>query len=144
MKKVITCQFEQFREEIRLVRWHVFVSELGIPEAFEFKDDERDFLHVLAFVDEEVVATGRVDATGHIGRVAVLKSFRKAGFGRRVMRCLENAARDDGLSEVFLAAQVDVIPFYQRLGYQAEGEPFMEVGIPHQYMRKNILELSGS
>ena len=139
MKKVITCQFDAHREEIRLVRWQVFVHELGIPEELEFGDDETHYLHVLAYVDDEAVATGRIAPSGQIGRVAVLKGFRRAGFGRRVMRCLENAAREEGLSEVYLAAQIDSIPFYLAQGYLSEGETYLEVGIPHQQMRKNVL-----
>jgi len=35
-----------------------------------------------------------------------------------------------------LHAREAAIPFYLRLGYELEGEPFTEVGIPHRRMVK--------
>jgi predicted GNAT family N-acyltransferase len=31
------------------------------------------------------------------------------------------------------------VPFYERLGYACHGEPFLEVGIEHQEMRRTIV-----
>jgi predicted GNAT family N-acyltransferase len=54
------------------------------------------------------------------------------------MGALEAAARERGLAEVILHAQVPVIPFYERLGYAAEGEVFFEAEIPHRVMRRTL------
>jgi predicted GNAT family N-acyltransferase len=40
--------------------------------------------------------------------------------------------------EVFLHAQVQALPFYEKAGFRAEGEVFDEAGIPHRRMRKAL------
>ena len=54
------------------------------------------------------------------------------------MEVLIDAARSHGLTSIWFHAQESAIPFYQKLGYSLEGEPFMEAGIPHRTMRKTI------
>ncbi len=45
-----------------------------------------------------------------------------------------NAARELRLEPVILDAQVQVIPFYEKLGFVAEGPVFDDAGIPHRRM----------
>ena len=40
--------------------------------------------------------------------------------------------------EVTLHARANVVGFYERLGYSAQGDPFLEVGIPHRHMRRAL------
>jgi predicted GNAT family N-acyltransferase len=40
------------------------------------------------------------------------------------------------LKQLYLHAQVQAIPFYNRFGFTATGEPFMEAGIVHQTMER--------
>ena len=43
-----------------------------------------------------------------------------------------------GFREMTLHARESVVGFYERLGYAAEGSPFIEVTIPHRAMRKTL------
>ena len=47
---------------------------------------------------------------------------------------LVDLARTLGLTQVHLNSQTSAIGFYARLGFQAEGPEFLEVGIPHRRM----------
>jgi predicted GNAT family N-acyltransferase len=47
-------------------------------------------------------------------------------------------ARHRGLLEVTMNAQVQVVPFYEKRGFRAEGPVFDEAGIPHRRMRKAL------
>jgi len=47
---------------------------------------------------------------------------------------LVDLARTLGLTQVHLNSQTSAIGFYARMGFQAEGPEFVEVGIPHQRM----------
>jgi predicted GNAT family N-acyltransferase len=58
--------------------------------------------------------------------------------GQILMAAVEQRARNCGLRGSILNAQVDVIPFYEKLGYLAEGEIFEDAGIPHRTMRKQL------
>ena len=89
-------------------------------------------------VDGRPVATGRLEDDGHIGRIAVLKSYRGKGAGSRIIRFLEARALASGLRRVYLGAQLQAIPFYEKQGYQCYGGQFMDAGISHRYMQKEL------
>ncbi|MCP5143306.1 MAG: GNAT family N-acetyltransferase [Gammaproteobacteria bacterium] len=130
---VVPADFAGLRERLIAIRKQVFVAEQGIP--LEIELDERDVhcRHVLVVADGTDVGTGRIDIErgGRIGRVAVLKTWRRRGVGEAVMQGLHDIARAAGLARVYCHAQESAVPFYLSLGYQAEGESFLEVGIVH-------------
>jgi predicted GNAT family N-acyltransferase len=47
-------------------------------------------------------------------------------------------ARSLGLRRVLLNAQVQALPFYLGHGFQAEGEGFLDAGIPHRRMWRDL------
>ena len=132
------------------VRRAVFIAEQGVSEAEEIdgydEDPARvtDAVHVIAYLDGRAVATGRLLLAGgpsensRIGRVAVLREYRGHGYGRSVMIALEQEARRRRYPGITLAAQLPVIPFYERLGYAARGEIFVEAEIEHRWMDRRF------
>lgn len=118
------------------VRLTVFVQEQGIEESEEWDDSDPVSLHALAYVGSECVGTGRLLPEGKIGRMAVLKAFRRKGVGAAVLRALMVEARRLGLPELRLSAQHQAIEFYRQFGFETEGEQHIEVGIPHQWMKR--------
>lgn len=128
------------------IRRRVFIEEQLVPEAEEidrFDEDPTtvdDCVHVLARLDGEPVATGRLllddppAERAHIGRVAVLLEHRRTGAGRVVMEALQGEARRLGRPGITLSAQVQAMPFYERLGYEARGTVFLDAGIEHRWM----------
>jgi predicted GNAT family N-acyltransferase len=50
----------------------------------------------------------------------------------------EKRAGELGAAKMILHARESAIPFYLRLGYRVEGEPFVEVGIPHRAMVRDL------
>jgi ElaA protein len=119
------------------LRIEVFVHEQKVPE-----EEERDELdpaarHFLAEEDGVPVGTLRIvlkaPDVAKITRVAVRRAHRGRGIGVALMRAAEAAVTAPVLA---LDAQSYALPFYERLGYAAEGEEFMEAGIAHRHMRK--------
>jgi predicted GNAT family N-acyltransferase len=51
---------------------------------------------------------------------------------------VERAAADLRCREIVVDAQIDALPFYDRLGYVAEGPTFVEAGLVHRRMTKSI------
>jgi predicted GNAT family N-acyltransferase len=125
--------------QCRAIRREVFVDEQGVPLHDEMDAHDATATHFLALLDGEPVGTARLrtlpDGTPKAERVAVRRAWRRHGIGRALMCALEDAAR---APELVLNAQVAVIPFYERLGYEAEGPVFDEAGIPHRTMRKRL------
>jgi predicted GNAT family N-acyltransferase len=123
---------------IHAIRDAVFVREQSVPEALERDDLDAVAIHVLAFADEIPAGTGRITVQGKIGRMAVLRGFRRLGVGRELLRALLVVARDAGLLEVHCSAQCPAVAFYEKMGFRAEGPVFEEAGIAHRRMRRTV------
>lgn len=137
--RIVDADWLRDRSVIRAVRHAVFVAEQGIPEALEWDGRDADCRHVLALArDAEVVATGRLLADGRIGRMAVLSGWRGCGVGRALLERLQQLAAADGLSCVYVHAQLEVVAFYRHAGFQVSGEPFVTAGIAHVEMKKPL------
>jgi len=123
---------------IHSVRQSVFVFEQSIPADLEI--DQHDFTskHVLACWEGMAVGTGRLTPDGQIGRVAVIRPFRRRGVGRCMMEVLLQVATQQRHPEVMLAAQCHAIPFYERLGFRQQGTVFQKLGIAHVMMYKRL------
>jgi len=123
------------------LRRAVFVDEQGVPDEIEIDGRDGEATHFLAWVNGMPIGTARlrvVDGEGKAERVAVLDDYRGHGAGRVLMNVVESGARSQGLRSVFVHAQESAVPFYERLGYAAFGERFLEADIPHLAMRKKI------
>lgn len=121
------------------IRHAVFVDEQGVPPELEHDEQDADALHLLAMAaDGTPVGTARLLPDGHIGRMAVLAPYRNQGVGTLLLESLITQARQYGLVQVFLNAQLQAVPFYQCLGFQAVGDVFDDAGIPHRRMLMNI------
>jgi predicted GNAT family N-acyltransferase len=64
--------------------------------------------------------------------------MRGKGIGAAVLAVLEDRARERGLDAVELHAQVHAVGFYDRYGYVPCSEVYLEAGIEHQSMRKEL------
>lgn len=128
------------REAALAVRREVFVDEQGVPEHLEVDGRDGESIHVVGYDGEQPVAAARLRPTGEstakVERVAVVASRRGEGIGRAVMDAVESIADDEDYPELVLHAQVPVVAFYERLGYEVVGEAFEEAGIPHRKMRR--------
>ena len=129
---------EEYAPQIRAIRDEVFIQEQGIDPTLEFDGCDADALHALITIDGQPVATGRLLNDGHIGRIAVLAAYRDQGVGAQVVRSLIKEAELQGYARVYLGAQVHAVDFYRKLGFVSFGDEFIEAGIPHLAMEKNL------
>ncbi|QRY36288.1 GNAT family N-acetyltransferase [Bacillus sp. PDNC022] len=129
------------------IRKSVFIEEQQVPESDEFDEfDQFDTLneqcqHVLVYHENQPVGTGRVrivDHTGKLERICILKPYRKYGLGKIIIGELEKIMQEKGISKIKLHGQTHAEGFYKKLGYQTTSDEFMEDGIPHILMTKEI------
>jgi predicted GNAT family N-acyltransferase len=121
------------------IRREVFIQEQKVPESDEWDDDDALSVHALAHLNREPVGTGRLNPAGKIGRIAVIAGLRGRGIGALILRRLLEAAHDRGIREPYLHAQLQAVPFYEKLGFSIEGDVFDEAGILHVRM-SHVLE----
>jgi predicted GNAT family N-acyltransferase len=123
------------------LRHEVFVVEQRVPLEEEVDEHDGTALHIVAVEDGAVVATCRVvmeDATAKIGRVAVAAAARRRGIASRLLAEGEARARGLGARRAALAAQTGALALYERAGYRAYGERFLDAGIEHLMMEKPL------
>ncbi|RBI66524.1 GNAT family N-acetyltransferase [Vreelandella sulfidaeris] len=123
------------------IRRKVFIDEQNVPQEEEWDGLDPECQHFLAMLDGQPVGTARLLPDAHIGRVAVLANARGTGIGVLLMQAAIEAARHAGHSQVALSAQVQALVFYERLGFVAHGDEFLDAGIPHREMTLSLTSL---
>ena len=128
------------------LRSEIFVVEQNCVY-LDIDDLDQKSYHVYAKNTEGVVVAyvrilppGTAYPQVSIGRVVVEKSSRGKELGIELMIRAEEWAWDlfQGERDVVIMAQSYLLNWYGRLGYEAQGEEFLEDGIPHQIMVKAI------
>lgn len=97
--------------------------------------------HLTAHLDGALAACARVVDPGmkydapSIGRVMTVAAFRGRRLGEALMReaIAGTRVRFPGQA-IRISAQAHLLGFYNALGFEAEGEPYLEDGIPHVEM----------
>lgn len=124
------------------IRYKVFVDEQKVPKDLEIDDLEESSLHGTLYSSNQAIATVRLFPLNpdcyKVQRVAVLKEFRKKGFGEKIMQESENKAKKMNAKFLELDSQNKAIPFYQKLGYKIISGEFLDAGILHHKMNKRI------
>lgn len=142
---MITCIKVKTEDDLRKcmeIRRTVFIEEQKVPETEEI--DGHDHLgdpvadHFLFLKNGLPVGTIRCLKKGDnalkIGRVAVLKEARGGGIGKEMMDLVEKMYPE--IMTFALDAQEHAIRFYEKCGYIASGEIFLDAGIRHRHMEK--------
>lgn len=131
--------WHQDSDLLRAIRQRVFVEEQHVPESLEWDADDNEALHFLAVnANGDAIGCARLLPNGYCGRMAVLAHWRHQGIGRALLGAVIAAAKARGLSRVKLSAQRQASGFYRRWGFETVGDEYMEAGICHIAMQKEL------
>lgn len=122
------------------LRSEVFVVEQDcVYQDIDGKDQKA--IHVVGYNEGELIAYARIFKKtdyfeeASIGRILVKQSYRKMEVGHRL---LDYAINYINLTlkenKIRISAQKYLISFYQKHGFQVDGEGYLEDGIPHVNM----------
>lgn len=133
--------FDHLPEESMNIRIEVFVHEQGFKN--EFDEIDKIAKHIVAFDEDKAVATARFFTENggeeyHIGRLAVIQSYRKLGLGKEIMKEIEKAVKSYGAKRISLSAQVRASGFYEKYGYKKTGSEYLDEYCPHIKMIKEL------
>jgi len=141
---VITVRPTRDKSEVAAalaLREDVFVGEQGVSLDEERDGRDADALHVVVLDDGTVVGTCRLlfeGTTVKLGRMAVARSRRGLGLARALLTEAEAQSRARRARRIVLAAQVNAQALYDRAGYDAYGDVFLDAGIEHVMMAKAL------
>ena len=157
----MTCQFsiKKFDELTNVDLYHILRARAQVfvvEQHCAYQDmDEVDFdcLHLVAHKNEMLIGYCRIIAPEFntlkpktinaysskpmpaIGRVLVMPEQRGQGLARKMMQqAIKYCHKHYRKAAIILSAQTYLIPFYQSLGFEIDGEPYLEDGIEHVTM----------
>lgn len=121
----------ELKADAKAIREQVFIIEQNISPEDEWDEQDPISLHFILYREGQAIATARLLADNSIGRVAVLKAYRGLGLGLFIMQAIIAEAQREGRSELHLSAQVHAVEFYRALGFEQQGEVYLDCNIPH-------------
>lgn len=147
MNNIFIKSFSDLTKEelynILSLRSEVFIVEQNC--AYQDIDHKDQFaLHVFLKKNNQIIAYTRIFKPNDyfeyssIGRVVVLKKERASKTGSQIMSfSIKKIKEIFNETKIKISAQKYLISFYEKLGFKAIGEEYLEDGIPHIAMIKN-------
>ena len=123
------------------LRYEVFCREQGVPRHEELDGRDHEGLHLVAVADGDLLATCRlllIGPTAQFSRLAVRASARRRGIATALLELAEVEARSAGARRIVLHAQTYAQELYERAGYRTRGRVFVEAGIEHIAMERQL------
>ena len=123
--------------DVLKLRSDIFIVEQRITDEPDLDGLDPTAVHVFARdAHATIVGAARVRYDGEeakVERVVVREDLRGSGLGVAIMEYVHDLLASRMAS---LSAQLSAVPFYERLGWHTEGNPYDEAGIPHQRMTR--------
>jgi predicted GNAT family N-acyltransferase len=122
------------------IREKVFVEEQHVPANEEYDEYDQTARHFLAYFNDVPCGTARwryTDKGIKLERFAVLSEFRSQKVGSALVQHLLDDVHlqpEAAGMPIYLHAQLTAIPLYEKFGFRAMGEQFMECDIAHYKM----------
>ncbi|MDY0406155.1 GNAT family N-acetyltransferase [Virgibacillus sp. 179-BFC.A HS] len=123
------------------VRTEVFIEEQHVPQDRELDEYDQTATHFLGLENGEPIAAGRfriIEDYGKLERICVKKAYRKKSYGKQIILAMEKELYAQHIYKAKLHAQTHAIGFYEKLGYKIVSGEFMDAGIPHVSMEKQL------
>jgi predicted GNAT family N-acyltransferase len=139
--RLIEHDSTNYEDMLRLRKLHL-LAPIGVPEHFIKPETEKEDYLIGAFDAGELIGccilTPETEDTIRLRQMVVDPRYRGKGIGALIVSFAEKTGIQNGYHYLSMNAQNPVIGFYQKSGYEVEGEEFFEVGIGHHRMKKKI------
>ncbi|MGQ9661530.1 MAG: GNAT family N-acetyltransferase [Kiritimatiellia bacterium] len=126
------------------LREAILRKPLGMRFTAEELAGEVDSCHIVALLGAQVVGCVVIKPLSvcqvRLRQLCVVEKFRNQGIGKLLVRQAEKLAWQLGYARAVLHAREPAVDFYAKLGYHPGGETFLELGIPHLLMWKDLTE----
>lgn len=126
------------------IREEVFIVEQEVARDEEFDEFESNSFHFVALDEKELpIGASRWRRTENgikLERFAVKKDWRGKGVGSALVKeTLDHIQKEaEQGTKLYLHAQLDAIPLYEKFGFEKKGDMFEECSILHYLMQKSL------
>ncbi len=135
---IIRADWRLYEKTLKALRIEVFVDEQGVREHIENDRMDFDAFHFLVRDGQRAIGCGRLHKNGKVSRMAVCEEYRREGIGSQLLEFIHNFAKENQIIELNLTAQISAQQFYERAGYEVNGELFRVADIQHVPMRLSL------
>ena len=134
--KIKKAETRQEYKQILDIRKKVFIEEQKVPIEIEIDEYEKEAIYFIAYLNKEPVGCARIRFNNYakLERIAVVKKYRRKGFGTKITKHLINYCNKKNISDICIHSQLYVADFYKKLGFKKISEEFYEAGIKHVEM----------
>ena len=143
--KVLKINDNNILNDALEIRKKVFTDEKSVPRNIEHDkyDESLDLCdHFIIIYNDIKVGTLRClnvgDNTVQLQRFCFLKDYRNLGLGKKTLTFIEDFYKNQGINSIIMDAKYQVSGFYEKCGYIKRSEIFVEAGIEHVKMSKNL------
>lgn len=131
----------RYKEMVELRR-EILRKPLGLDFSSQELMEESEDIFMAAFEQERLLGGCILRPLSadivKLRQMAVAADQQGKGVGAAIVRHAEEYARAQGFSKLVMNARDTARGFYEKLGYEVEGDLFIEVGIRHYKMWKNL------
>lgn len=145
MKKMIDIDFGSHRyDELVELRYKVLLEPLGLKFLDSHREQEAGYLHIgcIENLDDKLVGGLMMipldDKTIRLMQVAVDGRYQGEGVGKKMIEYAISRAKEAGYSVMIMHAMLNVVGFYEKLGFKQQGDIFEENGVTFAKMIKKI------
>jgi len=139
--EVIAYQSPEYFEMLAL-RYKILRQPLGLNFSEADLQQEKDDVFIACCQNGSIagccILTRLSDEVVKFRQMAVDDHCQGKNVGTSILQFSERYAAEQGYTVVKLHARKTACMFYAKNGYVAAGDEFIEVGIPHVYMEKNL------
>lgn len=135
--KLIYAKNQQEIFNVINIRKQVFMLEQNVSVSEELDELDYTAQHFLVKDNNQYVGCARVyfdEDIAIIGRVAVLKQFRKQGYATFLMKELIKLIKYSDTKVIKIGAQKQALDFYEKLGFKVCGDLYFDAEIEHYPM----------
>ena len=133
--QVSWCEAEDY---LRAIRTPVFIEEQAVAPDFEWDGLDASAIHILALFDNKPIACLRIIEYHKIGRMAVLKEWRRMGLGAALLLEAVAVCKNYGSKSIHMSAQTHAIEFYRKADFKVTSVEYCDVHIPHVDMQLDL------
>jgi predicted GNAT family N-acyltransferase len=131
----------EFQELIDL-RYRLLRKPLGLKFEAEELANETNDIHIAGYSKSKLLAclvmTPISKSIVKMRQVCVSKEHWNRGIGAKLVQFAEDICRDLNVASIVLNARETALNLYLKGGYKIKGEMFIELGIPHYKMTKQL------
>ena len=138
---VISFNSPEYQQSLKL-REEILRKPLGLSLTTEDTAKEQGQIHLGAFTEDVLIGIVLLEPVDtkivKLRQMAIAPTYQGQGIGRQLVQYAEQYAINQHYQQIQLHARCQFQGFYSKLGYKAQGNPFMEVTIPHIFMSKKL------